>query len=260
MEAVGGGAKEEDVTEEVVVGTAAQLGRHGSKVSETGRLALRRNRTHDLPSLMFDSLWLRCANVHGRYPCLFFPACFEYVKVQARVHNRFVPVFNLNGKLHCLDAVCYHAGGPLTVGDIEEIDGKACVRCPWHNYCVTVETGEKLYQKLVRTEDGKMVPGGWDSVGKRQRTHRAFERNGEVLVVLDVEGDCESDKYAKDEACGRRLASSALGFGGGGGGRGGGGAGGRRLPPFGGLREKARATAGHLFGADGKMPFFGRQK
>ena len=58
MEAVGGGAKEEDVTEEVVVGTAAQLGRHGSKVSETGRLALRRNRTHHPPALMFDSLWL----------------------------------------------------------------------------------------------------------------------------------------------------------------------------------------------------------
>ena len=58
MEAVGGGAKEEDVTEEVVVGTAAQLGRHGSKVSETGRLALRRNRTHHPPALMFDSQWL----------------------------------------------------------------------------------------------------------------------------------------------------------------------------------------------------------
>ena len=58
MEAVGGGAKVEDVTEEVVVGTAAQLGRHGSKVSKTGRLALRRNRTHHLPALMFDSLWL----------------------------------------------------------------------------------------------------------------------------------------------------------------------------------------------------------
>jgi len=73
MEAVGGGAKEEDVTEEVVVGTAAQLGRHGSKVSETGRLALRRNRTHDPPALMFDSLWLWCANLHGRYPYFSLP-------------------------------------------------------------------------------------------------------------------------------------------------------------------------------------------
>ena len=45
-------------------------------------------------------------------------------KVQARVHGRYVSVFNLDGALHCIDAICYHAGGPLTVGDIEEIDGK----------------------------------------------------------------------------------------------------------------------------------------
>ena len=62
-----------------------------------------------------------------------------------------------------MDAVCYHAGGPLTVGDIEEVGGRACVRCPWHNYFVTVDTGEKLYQSLVRPADGgKMVPGKWE--------------------------------------------------------------------------------------------------
>ena len=72
-------------------------------------------------------------------------------------------MFNVEGKLHCIDAVCYHAGGPLTVGDIEEVGGRACVRCPWHNYFVTIDTGEKLYQSLVRPADGgKMVPGKWE--------------------------------------------------------------------------------------------------
>jgi nitrite reductase/ring-hydroxylating ferredoxin subunit len=60
----------------------------------------------------------------------------------------------------------------LTVGDIEEIDGKKCVDCPWHHYKVTLEGGEKLYQSTVMDpETKKLKPAGWKSVGKRQRVH-----------------------------------------------------------------------------------------
>ncbi|QDZ25509.1 Rieske domain-containing protein [Chloropicon primus] len=178
-------------------------------------------------------------------------------KVQARVNGRYVSIFNVKGELYCIDAICYHAGGPLTVGDIEDVDGKACVRCPWHNYIVTVQTGEKLYQKLVKTEEGKLVPGGWDSVGQRQRTHRVFERSGAVFVVVDEEGSFESDKYSSDEACGRRLVSSGGSFGNPKpnpfGAR---GAGGQGRGAFLGMKNLvSRVTSGHLFGADGKMPF-----
>ena len=128
-------------------------------------------------------------------------------------------------------------------------------------------TGEKLYQKLVKTEEGKLVPGGWDSVGKRQRTHRAYVRGGEVYVTLSEGGAMESDKYARDEACGKRLASGG-GFGSSRGAprppgrsqQGGGGP----PNPFGFAKQfgaKARLAAqGHLFGADGKMPFFDRKR
>jgi nitrite reductase/ring-hydroxylating ferredoxin subunit len=53
-------------------------------------------------------------------------------------------------------ALC--AGGPLTAGDIEEVDGKACVSCPWHAYKVTIETGEKLYRatELVRMRNNAL--------------------------------------------------------------------------------------------------------
>jgi len=134
---------------------------------------------------------------------------------------------------------------------------QACVRCPWHNYIVTVQTGEKLYQKLVKTEEGKLVPGGWDSVGQRQRTHRVFERSGAVFVVVDEEGSFESDKYSSDEACGRRLVSSGGSFGNPKpnpfGAR---GAGGQGRGAFLGMKNLvSRVTSGHLFGADGKMPF-----
>jgi len=43
-----------------------------------------------------------------------------------------VTVLKHDGQLYCLDSVCFHAGGPLALGDIEELpDGKACLKCPW---------------------------------------------------------------------------------------------------------------------------------
>lgn len=35
---------------------------------------------------------------------------------------------------HAMDAICSHEGGPLELGDIEEIDGERCLVCPWHGY------------------------------------------------------------------------------------------------------------------------------
>ena len=48
------------------------------------------------------------------------------------------------GELHCLDAICYHAGGPLTEGDIEDFGGHRAVVCPWHKYRVDLRTGAGL--------------------------------------------------------------------------------------------------------------------
>jgi len=132
----------------------------------------------------------------------------EGERVHARVGpgRRFVSVLRHAGRLHAFDSVCYHAGGPLGLGDVEEVGGRACVACPWHHYQVALETGDKLYQALVRTPEGKMVPGGWQSVGVRQRVHDAEERPGDgVFVRLREEGEVTSDGYAFDEACGGRM-------------------------------------------------------
>jgi len=133
----------------------------------------------------------------------------EGERVHARVGpgRRFVSVLRHAGRLHAFDSVCYHAGGPLGLGDVEEVGGRACVACPWHHYQVALETGDKLYQALVRTPEGKMVPGDWKSVGVRQRVHEAEERPGDgVFVLLRGEGEVTSDGYAFDEACGGRMA------------------------------------------------------
>lgn len=53
------------------------------------------------------------------------------------VHGRTVTVLQYNSKVYAIDTACFHQGGPLgTEGDIEEISGVACLRCPWHGYRV----------------------------------------------------------------------------------------------------------------------------
>lgn len=78
-------------------------------------------------------------------------------------------------KLICMDSPCYHAAGPLGEGDLVEVEdlaGKArsssasreippssilCIRCPWHRYLVSLNTGEEVL--LYPAEDGRHGEG-----------------------------------------------------------------------------------------------------
>ena len=40
------------------------------------------------------------------------------------------------GQLFATDAHCFHMGGNLWEGDIEDVGGHACVVCPLHRYKV----------------------------------------------------------------------------------------------------------------------------
>ena len=117
-------------------------------------------------------------------------------RVHAKIDGRFVSVLRgLDGRaLYCIDAVCYHMGGPLTVGDIEEVNGHECVVCPWHHYSVTLETGAKLYQAMeFDAQTRKLVPAGWKASEKRQRVHDVEQRGhaGAVWVRLTSNDECE---------------------------------------------------------------------
>ena len=130
-----------------------------------------------------------------------FAAKSSAVREGARLHltlgdeGRNVTVLRHQGKLHCFDSVCYHAGGPLGAGDIEDVDGKTCISCPWHTYKVTLDTGEKLY-RATEMVDGRPVPIGWTSAGVKQRVHGVADADdGNVYVTLRTDGEVESDKY-----------------------------------------------------------------
>ncbi|WIA34589.1 hypothetical protein OEZ86_012909 [Tetradesmus obliquus] len=122
------------------------------------------------------------------------------------IQGRYVSVLKVKGQLTCIDSICFHAGGPLSLGDIEEVNGKTCLNCPWHNYKIDAFTGEKYYQS-VTWQDGKMLPGEWKSNGPRHRIHQVESRpDGMIYVRLDsTPGEMPSDGYAFDAACGQRV-------------------------------------------------------
>jgi nitrite reductase/ring-hydroxylating ferredoxin subunit len=80
--------------------------------------------------------------------------CQPTPKVQQTPH-RFITVVDAGGGvLRAFDSICYHAGGPLGIGDIEEIgEGIKCIKCPWHAYLIDLETGT-WHDYLIDLETG----------------------------------------------------------------------------------------------------------
>lgn len=116
-------------------------------------------------------------------------------RITAVVHDREVVIFYHKGEFHAMDIRCYHSGGPLHLGEIEEFDGRACIVCPWHKYKITLETGEGLYQS-IDPKDPSAKPM-WCSKGIKQRIHTVTVDNGNIYVTLSNEPfKCDSDYYA----------------------------------------------------------------
>ncbi|WP_337177620.1 Rieske 2Fe-2S domain-containing protein [Paludisphaera sp.] len=52
--------------------------------------------------------------------------------------GRIYALFNVDGRISCIDGFCPHQGGPLAEG---ELDG-CMVACPWHGWEFNVQTGD----------------------------------------------------------------------------------------------------------------------
>jgi nitrite reductase/ring-hydroxylating ferredoxin subunit len=108
----------------------------------------------------------------------------EGERLHVRVCERYITIFRFKGHLSAIDAICHHAGGPLTLGPVEDIEdlGKRVVLCPWHRFMVSIDDGTKVYQ-AVEIVNGLPVKKGW-KIGKMvQRTHKVMETDKGIYVV-----------------------------------------------------------------------------
>ena len=96
--------------------------------------------------------------------------------------GRFVSVIRLgDGSLAAVDSICYHAGGSLGLGAIE--DGNKII-CPQHKYRVCLRTGAAF------------AGGDRAAEGRRQRVHVAYEVDGALRVRPSAGGALASDRFA----------------------------------------------------------------
>ncbi|XP_034023001.1 Rieske domain-containing protein [Thalassophryne amazonica] len=110
------------------------------------------------------------------------------------LEGRDVLIVYHQGVFYAIDCYCYHAGGNLQNGDIEELGGKVCIICPKHKYKISLAEGEGLYKAKVH---GELLPAArWMSKGVKQRVHTVSETNGNIYVKLsDNPSSIESDFY-----------------------------------------------------------------
>jgi len=105
-----------------------------------------------------------------------------------------------------IDSKCYHADGNLELGDIEDFQGRRCIVCPMHYYRLDLKTGESI--KPVGRADIEVAGDGdaewtneneeWKCVGRAQRTHEAWEKDGSVFVKVSRSPKFVlSDNYAE---------------------------------------------------------------
>lgn len=77
-----------------------------------------------------------------------------------------------------------NVGGPLHMGDIEDVAGMTCVRCPWHHYKFELQSGKCVGMGRITTTNGM-----------QQRQHEAKVEGGRVYIKLNTRGAYPSDRY-----------------------------------------------------------------
>ena len=136
-------------------------------------------------------------------------------RIHTKVNGRNVSVLHTDDGIYCMDSVCSHMGGPLAVGDIEDLTDEKVIKCPWHSYRFSLKDGRKFSKPVsFDPKSGCPISHDWKkSEEVYQRTHEIrVETDGEIFVRLNATAgeDIQSDRYAFDDnaaACMRTACS-----------------------------------------------------
>jgi len=112
---------------------------------------------------------------------------FEDVKSK----RQFAIFRTSDNRIYAIDQFCYHMGGPLDRGDIEDLKvyytsqqresyskKHSCVVCPWHHYYISLQSGESFYLDMDRH---------YKSKGQRQRTYPLVYESTSLDIYLELD-------------------------------------------------------------------------
>ncbi len=124
-------------------------------------------------------------------------------RFHTRVNERNVSIIQTEDGIHCMDSVCSHMGGPLAVGDIEDLAGEKVIKCPWHSYRFSLKDGKKFTKPVsFDPKSGCPIPHEWKKSDEvYQRVHEVkLDSDGVIYVKLNLHDVTEhpSDRYAYD--------------------------------------------------------------
>lgn len=131
-------------------------------------------------------------------------------KIVKEAHGRKILLARQGGAVYATDAHCFHMGGNLWEGDIEDIGGHACVVCPLHRYKIDMATGQKV--------DTDLYGCVTCSSGQQQRTYKVYPDPDFIRVdipELHSQQLLPSDRYNQvaQRPTGFGLAGPAIGTG-----------------------------------------------
>jgi nitrite reductase (NADH) small subunit len=95
----------------------------------------------------------------------------------ATVNGCAIVFFRLGDRAYACDAACPHRGGDLSLGDVEDVAGAACVTCPVHGYQFDLRSGESVAPPgyLLRTYPCRVSDSGEIEVAFSRLDDRIFE-------------------------------------------------------------------------------------
>jgi len=76
-------------------------------------------------------------------------------RANVKINDTDIAIISHDNVVYAVQGKCPHVGGPLHLGDIEDVPGTGpCIKCPWHSWTFSLQTGKCI------------VPSGRDLAGQ----------------------------------------------------------------------------------------------
>ncbi|KAL8580670.1 hypothetical protein ACOMHN_004712 [Nucella lapillus] len=127
------------------------------------------------------------------------------------VNDELIALFRVENQVYAIRDRCPHAGGPLSMGDIEELPALGlCLTCPWHRWQMQLKDGT-IYKPCNRQEQAVVYPVNVTTGGD---IYIGFDALSEKFFDLDLHPSVDS--YAPpsslEEECSRMPKERRLGY------------------------------------------------